>query len=120
MPFQPDLEHMTGSRGSVGVGYTQWIPRRNWAVNPDNASADNQFEPIGTALCALLYKLGWEDKNLRRLAEYFNLTGIRGMGAGTLTGWPISVYSEEVRTVLLTQGLSVFQDWGEWSEMFPF
>lgn len=120
LPFQPDLEHTTGSRGPVGVGYTQWIPSRHWAISPDTVSQDTQFEPIGTALCALLYKLGWEDKNLRRLAEYFNLTGIRGVGIGSLTGWPISVYSEEVRTALFTKGLNAFQDWGEWSAIFPF
>ena len=118
--FEPDIENTTGSSGPVGVGYTSWISSPHWAIGSDTATQAPQFEPVGTSLCALLYKLAWEDKSLRRLAEYFSLTGIAGAGIGTYRGWPMTVYSDEVRTILLTKGLSGSEEWDEWATMFRF
>jgi hypothetical protein len=113
-PFRPDIEKTTGALGPVGVGYMQWVPPQYnmGKIGPF------EFEPIGTMICALLHKLGWEDKAIRGLSMYFDLSGIKGMGGGTSRGWPLSVYSDEVRLRLVNQDFDSSGNWNEWATAF--
>jgi hypothetical protein len=122
-PFELGLEKSYGSRGPVGTGYMQYVPFKYLpeafkdTVAPEHRDAKPSFEPIGTLLCYLLHKLAWEDLSLRPLAEYFHLAEVEGVGGGRLIGWPLNIYSEEVRDRILSNVSSKYDPWNEWSRI---
>lgn len=58
-----------------------------------------RFTPIGVLIASLTDRLAWEDPTLRDLAHYYQMVHISGGGEGLQSHlWPISIYSEKIRS----------------------
>jgi hypothetical protein len=85
------------------------------------------FSPIGAMFSYLLQALGWEDKSIRDLAEYFINTKLSTTSVGVqYRKWGVDIFSVPVRERLLTHMKSHIVDgyfgdsvWDEWSHVFP-
>ena len=74
--------------------------------------------PIGSFISSLTSKLAWEDPRLRDIADYYRVVGLGGVGQGPMREWPISIYSEDIRTRVEAGMLSNGKLWDEWSVGF--
>ena len=72
--------------------------------------------PIAVFVAQLLRWLGWEDENLRHIADYFRFAGLFGSGDGPGLVFGLDVFSEDVQERLKldppTQGLQ--RHWDPW------
>jgi hypothetical protein len=59
--------------------------------------------PIAVLVAEVLKRLGWEDRELRPLADYFRIAGIRASGTMTPRLFSLGVLSEEVQERLRHQ-----------------
>ena len=53
--------------------------------------------PIGIMVCFLLSRLAWEDRSIRRLADYFMAVLRDGVGFTVARIWPLDILSNDVR-----------------------
>lgn len=77
-----------------------------------------RYAPIGVLIGDLLTRLAWEDINRRGMADYYRLTNLHGNGSGWDRQWPLSIYSEKVRSRLQMGRLTQNVPWDEWSLHF--
>jgi len=71
--------------------------------------------PIGLLLQSLYYWLGWKDRHVREMHNFFEDTGMRVDTGADVRMWPYSIYSDAVqgefkRQARLTNGVR----WSEW------
>jgi hypothetical protein len=110
----------------LSTGYLEMIPahvRAKYERYTDGNFIECQEEklhrPIGSLLCCLLARLGWENRDLRDLAEYFDLANLPGSGAGQHKEWPVTALSSDLRDLLQSRPTSQSNyPWGEWNEFF--
>lgn len=69
--------------------------------------------PIGTLLTNLLYKLAWEYKNIRSMADYFRESGVGDIGSGKVRFWNKDILSPEILQGIQDRKLSN-KLWDEW------
>jgi hypothetical protein len=110
---------------------TAYIPsphnERDWQVGTAfiefNMNVDGlPFSPLGAFLCALMRKLARRDPTLRPIADYVDLVGIGGSGAGIERHWRFDdVYSSDVRDRLGKEARALWDTrldrsrWDEWA-----
>lgn len=76
------------------------------------------FTPIGALISYLSHKLAWENPALRDLADYYSTSNIAGGGMGHGRRWDSSIYSEDIRSLVVAGRLSNGVRWDEWSVFF--
>lgn len=76
--------------------------------------------PIAVLVSELLKRLGWEDQELRPLADYFRIAGIRATGTMTPRLFSLGFLSQEVQERLRHQPPSSGPEsfWDPWRGMF--
>ncbi|PRX22465.1 hypothetical protein BX659_12819 [Orenia metallireducens] len=109
-----EWENLSQIYGKEGCATTSYIQFSNQIE-----SQVNNFTPIGTTINSIINKLSWENKELRRLADYFRLVNLSGSGKGYMRKWDNSIYSDEIRPRILAGVLSNGKSWDEWSITFP-
>lgn len=100
--------------GNVATGYFRFDKDEEEGATP--ADAPN---PIAVLVSELLKRLGWEDQDLRPIADYFRIAGIRASGIMAPRIFGLDVLSEEVQERLKherpSSGLKYF--WDPWYGM---
>ena len=76
------------------------------------------FTPIGALIYYLSHKLAWENPSLRDLADYYSTTNLAGGGMGHGRRWDSSIYSDDIRGLVVAGRLSNGVRWDEWSIFF--
>ncbi len=74
-----------------------------------------EYRPIGSLIATLTRLLAWDDPSLRTIADYYRFAGLWGNGAGNTRPWPISSYSDEVKSQILRRRFSNGILWDDWS-----
>lgn len=78
------------------------------------------FTPIGVLIYYLSRMLAWENPTLRDLASDYGITTTNSCEyGGSVRRWPSAIYSEEVRSLVETRGVSSTRNWNEWDFAFP-
>lgn len=103
----------------IQLGYNQWIPRNHLPEFIENDLDFPNPNPIGIMVYSLLSRLAWEDKNIRRLANYYRAILISGVGFSADSTWPLEILSDEVRTQLQNQEFTE-KHWDKSSKIFMF
>jgi hypothetical protein len=75
-------------------------------------------DPVGVALATIYERLGQADPSLRGIADYVRLAGLYGSGRGLTSNWPLTIFSDEVRTGILQGRIGASGDfWSEWRHL---
>jgi hypothetical protein len=110
-PWSPSMENIYGKNGSTTTSYLQHSYKTENQVE--------QFTPIGSMISSLFAKIGWENSNLRSLADYYRLVNIGGSGSGHMRMWNTDqIFSDQTRDSILSGQLKNGSAWDEWSFMF--
>lgn len=97
------------SDGCVMGGLGRWVAD----------SGGTMLNPVGIAVCRLLERLAWDDPSIKPMADYFRLGVRRGRDGDTIhRWWPLSVYPEEISTLLKLGGFENGAVWSEWNVFF--
>jgi hypothetical protein len=103
----------------IQLGYNQWIPRIHLPEFIENDLDFPNPNPIGIMVYSLLSRLAWEDKNIRRLANYYRAILNSGVGSTLDVTWPLEILSDEARKQLQCQDLTE-KHWDKSSKFFMF
>lgn len=76
------------------------------------------FTPIGVLLSGLFSKLAWTFNDMRHLDIYFRKVNMMGSGQGKIRLWPITIYSEGIRSRVYGGQLSNGLTYDEWNCTF--
>jgi hypothetical protein len=97
--------------GNVVTGYFRFDKDEE-----EEATSADAPNPVAVLIAELLNRLGWDDQDLRPLADYFRSAGIRASGIMTPRIFSLDVLSEEVQDRLKhtapSSGLESF--WDPW------
>ena len=93
-------------------------PSLTWYSGFERESTTVGRTPVGSLISSLLTKLAWEDSSLRRLADYFKMSGISGLGRGNARIWDRSIYSEELVNRDFPVDFVSDYEWNEWTDVF--
>jgi hypothetical protein len=96
------------NHGPDGFGTTSYL------LTSIGADQQKHYSPLGTLLSGLFSKLAWRFHDMRGLEAYFRNVDLRGAGGGNSRTWPISAYSEDIRSKLLNGNLKNTLDFDEW------
>ncbi|OYX75137.1 MAG: hypothetical protein B7Y95_03710 [Rhizobiales bacterium 32-66-11] len=81
----------------------------------DYKRQESHFRPIGGFIASLVRELARDDVGLRDIADYYRECGLWGVGEGQGRIWPISVYSQEVKSKIFDpQYFFNGIPWNEW------
>jgi len=72
------------------------------------------FTPISVLLAGLFSKLAWTFNDMRELEAYFRKVNMMGSGKGHMRLWPITIYSEGIRSRVFNGPLSNGAAYDEW------
>jgi hypothetical protein len=72
------------------------------------------FTPISVLLAGLFSKLSWIFNDMRELDAYFRKVNMMGSGQGRMRLWPITIYSEGIRSRIYNGQLSNGVPYDEW------
>ncbi|SIS49221.1 DUF6602 domain-containing protein [Salimicrobium salexigens] len=109
--WSEELERIYGYREATITSYIQH--------SKDSEHQKEYFSPIGTLIWSLFSKFGYEDKGIRRLANYLSSVDIEGSGVGTQHHWDFTkVFSEEVQQQIRSGKIRNPGNWDEWSLNF--
>lgn len=90
--------------------YTRW----------HEESEQPEPKPVAVLIAMLFQQLGWEDSELRPLADYFRLAGLWGTGQVALRPGALSdIYPPEVAAQLQAGALVNGGEWNEWTMHLP-
>lgn len=85
-------------------------------MEPMEATVGRTPSPIGVMLFHLLDALGWEDQQIRPVAEHFGKAGLSGSSQGSGRVWlPEDVYTPEVLNQIAAGGLRNGGLWDGWT-----
>ena len=76
------------------------------------------FTPIAALLAGLFSKLSWTFKDMRGLDWYFRRVNMMGSGEGRRRLWPITIYSEGIRSRVYSGQSSSIVPYDEWQSSF--
>jgi hypothetical protein len=98
--------------GSVTTGFFRY-------GETDHEPPTEAPNPVAVLVAELLKRLGWEDRDLRPLADYFRIAGIRAAGTMTPRLFGHDVLSHEVQERLRQQPPSSGPEsfWDPWYGM---
>lgn len=113
--WSEQMAEIFGKDGSVTTAY---VESSKHASDSWVADQPTGFTPIGAMLTQLLNRLARDDEGLRRLANYFAVTGLLGRGGGKQRLWPKEVYSPEVIAGIASGRLVDGGLWDEWNMDF--
>lgn len=77
------------------------------------------FRPLGALIATLTQRLAWEDVSTRDIADYFRRSNLSGNASGTMRPWPLTIYSEEVRSRAASGYFTNGVAWDDWSISGP-
>jgi len=103
---------MYGPKGSATTAFVGHTHQGQKETEKQN------FTPMGTLISNLSQKLAWENEEYRSLADYYRITALSGSGSGEMRMWPISIYSNEIRSAVQKGMLKNGVAWAEWSCAF--
>ena len=83
------------------------------------ASSDESFTAIGQLISYMSMRIAWEDASLRPLADYYRAVNIGGDAGGEYRRWDPAIYSDKVRSAMMSRMLhgNPFS-WDEWSNQY--
>jgi hypothetical protein len=108
--FEPIIDPLTRKV----IKYVPGFPKSGYMCFSKNFDKGNKHNPISSLVTILLYRLAWENQNIRTLSDYFFSTNVRGKGSANMRNWPITIYSEEVQQKLLSGSFLTGKIWDEW------
>ena len=109
-PYSDEMARINGPDGCARAGLIEGPVFRE--------TYENSHTPVGIMISHLVKMLAWEYPDLRPLADYYSDSSTTGCGSGSLRGWPVEVYSDEIRTRVKAGLLSNGKRWDEWSVGF--
>ncbi|WP_406636960.1 DUF6602 domain-containing protein [Pseudarthrobacter quantipunctorum] len=83
-------------------------------------SGQPEANPLAVLIAMLFQRLGWEDPELRPLADYFRLAGLQGASQAMTHPWPLfDVYTPDLAAQLQAGALVNGSAWNEWTMYLP-
>lgn len=73
--------------------------------------------PLAILITHVLQWAGWDDIDVRPIADYFRVAGLMASGTGPTIPWPLTVFTDEVQARLKVQPPSTGPGsfWDRWS-----
>ena len=111
-PFRSD----GGTNDLVSMFGTTGKPISVYSRQRQPITRDEIVTPIGMLISYLSMRIAWEDPSLRDLANYYRAVNIGGDGGGEYRKWPITIYSDEVRSLIKVGKLHTRRlSWDGWN-----
>ena len=104
--YNDALRRVYGDQGSATSSYV--------CAAIGTEQQQDYFTPIGVLLAGLFSRLSWTFKDMRGLDAYFRKVNMMGSGKGHARLWPITIYSERIRTRVYNGILSNGVPYDEW------
>ena len=106
-----ELEHRFGPDGTIQTVYG--------CHSKNHPAQQEHFTPIGSMLTHLLYKIAFENKEIRSIADHFSRSNLLGAGIGSIRSWNSAILTEKVRNQVLANG-TIHETWNDWNTMGNF
>jgi hypothetical protein len=111
--YEPKVREL---RTEVGVPADGWVQSQYTRFTDGVFAADARTpNPLAILITHLLQWAGWDDVDVRPIADYFRIAGLMGSGTGPSIPWPLTIFTDEVHARLKVQPPSTGSFWDSWS-----
>lgn len=113
--YEPEVREL---RANLGVPAEGWVLSQYTRFTEGVLAADARTpNPIAILITHVLQWAGWDDVDVRPIADYFRVAGLMGSGTGPAVPWPLTIFTDQVQARLRVQppsmGPTTF--WDRWS-----